>query len=180
MGYPWQCKDCAYVDPSDTRWGDWYCKAKGWYVDPGSTSCSNDFRKNKDAQKGNCYLTTAMCIVLGKDDKCEELETLRDFRDNYMKKDKNYNTLLEDYNVVGPYISGKILNDENKKEIAYIMKYFYIDRAIKYINEEDYENAIDVYLNMTLDLMENYNLDSNILRTNQYSKKDRDKIRKRK
>lgn len=178
MSYPWQCKDCALIDPNDTKWGDWYCKAKGWYVDPGSTSCSNDFRKSKEAEKSDCYLTTAMCKVLGKEDDCEELETLRSFRDNYMKKDKNYQTMLEDYRIVGPYLSGKIMKDENKENIANVMNDFYIKSAISYINEQEYEEAVEIYLNMTLDLMDNYNIDQNVLRIDTYKQKDKIKIRK--
>lgn len=177
MSYPWQCKDCIYLDESDTKWGDMYCKAKGWYVDPGSTSCSNDFAKNKEASKKDCYLTTAMCHVLEKDDKCEELEALRSFRDNYMKKNEAYIPVLEDYDKIGPVISDKILDDEDCKQVALIMKYFYIDMAIEKINEKEYEDAIDIYVNMTLDLMEHYDIDMDLIDVNNYCKKS--KIRNR-
>ena len=181
MSYPWECRDCFYLDTNDVKWGDMYCKAKRRYVDPCSTSCSNDFKKTKEAEsRGTCYLTTCMCNILGKKDNCNTLNTLRDFRDNYMKKDEKYNAILDDYKVVGPMISDKIIDDENSYEVATIMKNNYIDEAIEFISLGNYQDAVSIYIDMTVDLMDYYDIDTDILRTNEYGLyKEEIKTRKR-
>lgn len=180
MSYPWECRDCFYLDTNDIKWGDMYCRAKRMYVDPCSTSCSNDFKKTKEAEsRGTCYLTTCMCQVLGKDDNCNTLNTLRAFRDNYMKKDDKFKPVLEDYRIVGPIISDRIIDDENAYEVATIMKNNYIDEAIEFINENNYKDAINIYLDMTIDLMDYYDIDTSILQTEKYGTEEKQMVRKR-
>ena len=101
---------------------------------------------------------------------CKELETLRSFRENYLKETGTYDTLLTDYAIVGPIISEKILDDENCENVAKTMKKCYIDNAIYFIENEDYRNAVGIYIDMTLSLMDYYELDTNILRTETYGK----------
>lgn len=180
MSYPWECRDCINLDQDDIKWGDMYCKAKRMYVDPCSTSCSNDFRKTREAeQRGTCYLTTCMCNILGKEDNCNTLNTLRAFRDNYMKQDPKYDVILEDYRKVGPIISGRIEDDENSYEIATIMKNNYIDEAIEFINEEKYNDAVNIYLAMTVDLLDYYGIDMNVLQLDKYDTEEKQIVRKR-
>lgn len=160
MPYPWECIDCVLLDTSDTRWGDAYCKYYKRYVDPGSRSCDHLVKKNSG---GGCYLTTCMCDVLGFGDHCNTLDTLRNFRDSYMKNNEECLPLLEDYDVVGPLICNKINSDDNKFRTAHIMLTEYISPAINCIDNNDYDTAIEFYKNMTTDLMDYYNIDKSIL-----------------
>ena len=85
-----------------------------------------------------------------------------------MKGNKEYEGLLEDYDTVGPIISDKLYDDENAKSVAKTMLKFYIKPAIEAISENNTKVAINIYENMTLDLMDYYNVDKNILKSKNY------------
>ena len=175
-----------YCDFIDYKWNGWYCRKDGTYVSKSTVNeyCDNSLKWKdcpvyKKSSGGGCYLTTAMCEVLGKDDKCEELETLRAFRNTYMRNDEEYSSLLNDYELVGPIISDRILDDENCEHVANVMKNVYIDPAIEYIKEEKTEEAVDTYVDMTLELMKHYDIDRFLLQS-PYYKKFKQKTRTRK
>lgn len=161
MPYPWECSDCNWLDPNDQKWGEHYCKKLRQYVRADSPSCR--YLDKKSSNSGGCYLTTAMCDILGFEDNCDVLETLRAFRDNYMKENEECTLLLKDYDNVGPKIVECLNEDDNKIETAVTMLDFYIMPAIEYISVCDFDAAIDVYKNMTLGLMRYYELDVNML-----------------
>lgn len=165
MPYPWECVDCTWLNLNDFRDGKYYCPVQHYYVIAHSPSCRHLNRKNNSS--GGCYLTTVMCNTLGFEDNCEVLETLRTFRDNYMMKNEEYLPLLEDYEVIGPMISNKIEQDENKKWVANIMYNNFITPAIELINEQQNDTAINLYVNMTYYLMDFYNIDKKVLPSNQ-------------
>ena len=161
---------CEFLDCKGI-FANYYCKKSGEYISTDtvrnicerysySTDCPT---YKKSSSYSACYLTTAMCKVLNKDDDCEELETLRRYRDSYMKQDERFDPVLEDYDKIGPVISNKIMNDPNKDEIASIMKDYYIARAIDHINNGENLDAYNVYLEMTLALMDNYGIEQGIL-----------------
>lgn len=115
-----------------------------------------------------------MCDILGYEDDCYVLNTLRDFRDNYMMQNEEYLPLLEDYNVVGPIISDKLSKDKDKDFNAKLMLYFYILPAIRCIKNNENDNAIELYKDMTINLMHKYDVDRNLL----VSEKKNNKVRK--
>ena len=161
--------------------GGYFCKKDNKYVDKITlnTYCDNSLKYRQcpiytRGSSGGCYLTTAMCDILGQEDNCPILETLRGFRDNYMKKHEEYLPLLEDYDVVGPVISDRLFNDENKDKIAQAMLLF-INEAIDSIKDKEYTSAINTYENMTIYLMDYFDLDMSLLN----SKKAKEIVRKR-
>jgi len=152
--------------------GGYYCKKDDKYLDKGTvnTYCDNSLNyrncpSNTTSYSSviDCYLTTAMCNILGYEDDCEVLETLRSFRDNYMKKKPECLPLLEDYSTVGPIIASKLDTDEDRVLKANIMLYFFIEPAINCIKNNDYDSAIEIYKNMTINLMETYDIDKSLL-----------------
>lgn len=157
MGYPWQCSDCIWLDTSDSSWRGFRCTKKNIYVKPDEKSCNNHFEK-KQSNSSSCYLTTTMCEILGKEDNCYVLDTLRSFRDNIMKNDDTCTSLLLEYDAIGPQICEKLMQDEQKEVIAKSMLYLRIYPAIKAIKEEKYDDAIEIYKDMTDILKEKYNI----------------------
>lgn len=171
------CLQCEYMDLSNTNsFGDAWCKVRKTYYSPYSPVCkdvsyvddSDDTREkeyennysNDDTERNNgadCYLTTAMCDVLGYGDDCYYLKMLRDFRDHYMMKDKDCLELLIEYEVIGPIISKHILND---KETANIMLDNYITKAILFIRKNEFKKAIEVYKEMVYYLKDKYHLNT--------------------
>lgn len=159
---------CDFLEWQGGLFGSYYCTKDDKSVDKYTvnTYCDNSLRYRdcpiykKSSSSGGCYLTTAMCNVLGCEDNCETLETLRNFRDDYMKKTPECLPLLEDYDLVGPKISQKIDEDENKTRTANIMLTEYINPAINCIKNKLYDSAIEIYKDMTLDLMNYYEVDT--------------------
>ena len=155
MGYPWECSDCIWLDEKDQNWRGFRCTKKHIYVKPDEKSCNNDFKNKKE---NNCYLTTAMCDILRQEDHGNTLETLRNFRDTIMKNNKKYEPLLEEYDTIGPEISKKLYQDEQNKIIANSMLYLRIYQAIDNITNKNYEEAINIYKDMTETLKKIYNI----------------------
>lgn len=94
-------------------------------------------------KSSKCFITTAVCTYMGLGDDCKELETLRKFRDTYMKE--NHPEEVAQYYAEAPTIVDKINSKENR---AYIWKVFYdnyISVAVSAINNEDYYFAYRIY-----------------------------------
>ena len=168
---------CDYLDYSGSFFsGGYYCQKKGQYLDKYTvdTYCDNSLKYReckyfKGSSQGSCYLTTAMCDILGFEDDCKVLNTLRCFRDANMKTNEEYKPLLEDYDVIGPILSDKMYDDENCKDVAKTMLKFYIKPAIEAINDNNTKVAIKIYEDMTLDLMDHYEVDKSILKSKNYN-----------
>ena len=156
------------------RYGDAFCTLKKDFCSPYSRSCESfsstdddydtrqkeydnaDFSNEADNKPG-CYLTTAICDVLGYGDDCYYLKMLRYFRDNYMIKRRDCFDLLIEYEVIGPVISEYILKD---KETAAFMLDNYIVKAIMFIKRKKYDDAVGVYKEMVYYLKDNYKLNN--------------------
>jgi len=149
-----KCNNCIYMNEKDiNKWGEGYCCHLKKY-----TTLTGGCYSGQPREVSNCYLTTAMCEVLGYEDDCDILENLRGFRDWYMYNDPLYQNALDEYDKVGPVIASKIVVDEERKNVAMDMLDFFIIPAIGCIYEERYEEAIDTYMLMTEMLKSRYNL----------------------
>ncbi len=87
MPYPWECMDCEQHNIYLVKNNQFYCPKMKRYVSLNERSCNTYFVKkdrNKVDQRPStgCYITTAVCHILGYEDDCTVLETLRGFRDN--------------------------------------------------------------------------------------------------
>lgn len=102
----------------------------------------------KSQRKRGCYLTTAMCDILKKDDDCYELNILRRFRDEELTKTIDGLKIIHEYNMFAPPISNQLMAHIHKMDIALAMKTEYIDEIIKSINREANEEAISHYKRM--------------------------------
>lgn len=100
----------------------------------------------------NCYITTAICEVLGKADDCRELNLLRDFRDNYLIMRPDGKALIENYYQRSPGLLRAIKSHPSGKEILENLYNDYLSRCIALIEEGDNEVAVEVYKNMVYHL----------------------------
>ena len=173
MIYDYYCAACMHMSETNSYAGKFWCDIKWEYRDARDTSCffydvasnrSNEVRARLFEISAfcsifDCYLTTIMCHLLDYPDDNYYLNTLRRFRDNFMKKDSKYFPLLITYDIIGPIIAKKLGEDSNGKEIA--LAYFnnYIIPSTTAIEEKKYETAINIYKEMTYKLAEYYNID---------------------
>lgn len=100
----------------------------------------------------DCFLTTVCVKHLGKSDDCIELETLRSFRDSYIKKSKDGADLIEMYYEIGPKIVGAIKSSENKTVILQNMYADLVKPSLTLIKSNKLAEAKQYYVDYTLGL----------------------------
>ncbi|WP_375753582.1 CFI-box-CTERM domain-containing protein [Vibrio sp. HN007] len=88
-------------------------------------------KENAKADAGKCepegcFLTTATCGNLGLSDDCWELETLRNFRDNYMMKTEAGQKQIQEYYQVAPAIVSALNQAKNTNALYLKMYWRYI------------------------------------------------------
>lgn len=159
------CKDCGYLNLKDGNWwGQYYCTMKREYVSPNQRVCDSVNMKTYDnggyKRSGcQCYITTIVCTILGYPDNCFVLESMRNLRENYMKKYPKYLPILQEYDQIGPTISESIKSEPHSKEFAQeLYSRFLTPCSLAISNEMAYEKAIAIYLNMVDMLKQRYGL----------------------
>lgn len=173
------CGECLKLDWSNkerfTSRDRYYCNERRKYVSPQDIACSY-FSADKSVKKSSnggsytpsgCYITTIVCDILGYEDNCELLQSFRNFRDNVLKNNPNYLSILLEYDIIGPTISEKIRQEKNNYGLALgLMNYFLIPCA-NYIKIEDIDSAVEAYVNMVNYLKDDFELPSFFIDVNQ-------------
>ena len=173
MAYEAYCAACTYMGET-LDCGKYWCEKKGEdrkACDPKCSSfCeaysrSNSARENmyNNSSSSDCYLTTIMCKLLNYSDDNYYLNTLRGFRDNFMKQNPKYFPLLLMYDFVGPMISYELEKDPNGKVIANTFFNRYITKSVTAIEEGKNETAINIYKAMTEELANNYHINIGLI-----------------
>ena len=121
-----RCGNCVYFD--DYGSGEGRCTYFDISMDSGVSAC---------------------VAYMGKADNCEELTTLRAFRDGYMSSTEDGRALIKEYYAVAPSIARKMQRSKNAKEY-FADVYRTILRCIEYINQGNNETAVDTYKQMVL------------------------------
>ena len=172
------CASCTYLGERCDSYGNYWCERKGQDMSAAAPKCynwckaysrsdyarQNMFDRSRSSQSGGgCYLTTAMCTILKLPDDNHYLQTLRRFRDNVLKKDINYLSLLVAYDVIGPMIAYSLNQDKDRLEIATSLFNNFIVRAVDAIENNKNQEAINIYVSMTTSLAERYNINTALL-----------------
>ncbi|MFA5856140.1 MAG: CFI-box-CTERM domain-containing protein [Candidatus Pacearchaeota archaeon] len=106
-----------------------------------------DFSKEEE-KKGRCYITSACVNSRGLSDECLELKTLRNFRDNYLKKIEGGKEDIDAYYRTAPKIVRQIDQRPDKLEIYNMIYERDISLAINMINNGDNDGAYRYYKSM--------------------------------
>ncbi|MDD2487667.1 MAG: hypothetical protein PHS92_04850 [Candidatus Gracilibacteria bacterium] len=102
---------------------------------------------------GGCFVTTAVCEILGKADDCDELQTLRHLRDHYVLNLPEGKTLFEDYRVLSEGIISDIHDSEDPVKAAKKI-YSELLPIIDLTKQEFYSEATDKYKKLIRNLSE--------------------------
>lgn len=94
-------------------------------------------------KKKGCFITTAICEGQGKADDCDELETLRGFRDSFMAK--NRPDLLREYYEKAPAIVEKISACADADYIFGLLRTRFLEPAIAAVKAGENEKALTLY-----------------------------------
>ena len=171
-----RCVDCTYLDINygANSSGAFWCEKKyerHLATDPSCGSYCEAYNRDYNTKKnalecansnsgGGCYLTTIICKVLRLPDNNTYIQTIRNFRDNYLQQNIKYKKLLVEYDIIGPQIAKALENDP-------VIAKLYFDRYIRGISAliqgKDYELAIKKYIEMTNSLKNFYGITDNNL-----------------
>lgn len=180
------CAACTYMGEDDNYDGKYYCERKGERRYACDAKCysfceaysrsrytrENMYDNSRQHQSSGCYLTTAMCNILNYPDDNYYLQTLRTFRDTVLKQNYKYIPILLSYDVIGPQIAYNLMNDEKRVEIATSLFNNYITASVTAIENNKTNDAINIYTAMTQSLADKYNINTNIVITNEININD--------
>ena len=132
------CADCAKLDLNDiNKYGEFYCGERNHYYPGGDSICG--YFVERGGSNGGCYLTTIVVECLGYGDYSSYLQTLRSFRDNVMKGNKQYEPLLIEYDAVGPVIAKSIHSDAERLELSKKLMEQYIKPVCGLLGTKNYD-----------------------------------------
>lgn len=97
---------------------------------------------------GGCYITTAICQADDKPDNCDELETLRAFRDGWMKSQPGGAELIREYYDTAPAIVRAIERGRNPKEVFAFLRDQFLGLAVAQVKVGDNAGALNTYKRM--------------------------------
>jgi hypothetical protein len=117
---------------------------------PGSVNLEIPFKK-----KTGCFITTACTSARGLPDDCDELTTLRQFRDGYMRGLERGNALIDLYYDIAPQVVAAIGAQENAKQV-YDHLYSVIRACVEHIKNGRNERALAIYVEMVKKLTRQY------------------------
>lgn len=103
--------------------------------------------QNSGGGGGGCFITTAMCEFYNKPDDCDELETLRGFRDEYMLGSDELKPLVQEYYIEAPKIVDK-LNKLQFKRVYYRHIADMIRDAVDAVKMKRNKLALKIYSDM--------------------------------
>lgn len=134
-----QCNPCSPCSPDQMR--------NGSQCNPCSP-CSPDQVGNGNSSGGSsCFLSSACIKSMGLPDDCEELETLRHFRDDRKDRDPVFRDLVDEYYRIAPRIVESINHRENAQEIYSNIYNELVVPCVNLIKQGKEEEAIDLYMN---------------------------------
>ncbi len=112
--------------------------------------------KNGFRKKGFCYITTAVCESQNKEDDCYELSMFRRFRDDYMLKQEDGQSMIDEYYQVAPKIVERIDQSADRDEIYKNIWNQYLKDCLVAIEEGNDVHCMKMYCQMVNDLQRTY------------------------
>ena len=109
----------------------------------------------KATKKDRCFITTAVALTRGLPDDCDELTTLRAFRDTYVMQKTNGLQLIDDYYRYSPLILEAIARQPNRARIHQQL-YDVISSCVDAVKRGDNEFAFSTYCAMVNRLRVHY------------------------
>lgn len=103
-----------------------------------------------------CYITTAVCESLGKEQNCYELQVLKDYRDKYLEPTAEGHALVEEYYNIAPTIVKRLEKQPERSRLYRELYQNYLMPCIREIENQEYEACRERYQEMVLDLKARY------------------------
>lgn len=121
-----------------------------------TTGITLTYPETSSSNSEGCFLTTACVDHKGLADNCQELDTLRYLRDNYMMGTEDGKLLVKAYALRAPQLVKTIDSFDNRDEIYDYMYSNMIQPAVQLVKEGRMEEAVDYYCLFTKALEQQY------------------------
>lgn len=108
-------------------------------------------------EEDDCFITTACIRHYNLPDNCYQLQTLRSFRDNYLKNQKSGSKLIQQYYTIAPILV-KLLNQHPDKDILFKRIFQQINNACVLIEETENAKAKQLYVKVVSNLLKQFQL----------------------
>lgn len=142
---------------SNNVWANTFQWLNGWHN--GTTWVNNMGWNNHgwtNGGGGGCFITTACVEHVGLSDDCDELTTLRYFRDKLVQEDSEFREKVLEYYEKAPLIVEKIQASEDKDAVLDDLYANMIQPCISLLKQGEVEEAKELYLNAYEGLVETY------------------------
>lgn len=103
-----------------------------------------------------CFISTACVKAKGLPDDCEELKTLRNFRDTELISTAEGKALVDRYYEIAPKILWKIDQEDNSAAIYHNLYYNLVLKSVELINARKMEEAKNNYMTIVEKLEQKY------------------------
>lgn len=157
------CKYYVFKDGDYHCWkceedveSDWYYKYCRNYDYDDCPIYKGQMRGFDGGSSSTCFLTSACVSAKGLPDDCYELKTLRDYRDHWLTKAEGGLAAISHYYIVAPKIVAAIDKLAERNEIYEMIYDKMIKPCVEFIEQKKYQDAFDLYRNMTLQLADEY------------------------
>ena len=150
------CQEYPKKDNNATKMADIIC-AKWKEAFPKYAISYADFVTIQSGFKQKlCYVTTAVCKSLQKQANCKELVLMKNYRDEYLMKQKGGPQVIQEYYDIAPTIVKRIDKEECSDEKYRYLWEHYLKFCIALIESGQYEECRGVYEQMVEELREEY------------------------
>lgn len=147
---------CDYLENEGGMFPEYRCKYSHQTLDSRTALdiCSSsryvDCADYKNATR--CFITTAVCLSLGKPDNCDELMTMRGFRDNWLRRQPGGEALVADYYNTAPDIVKQIDKQPDRKAVYQSIYEDYIRPCVENAKAGRFADSERIYVNMVTSL----------------------------
>lgn len=111
-----------------------------------------DSSSSSQKSSSGCFITSAVCRTFNKPDNCYELTAFRSFRDNWLAKQSDGQTLIQEYYQIAPTIVEHIDQQANSKKIYQSIWDTYLVPCLRYIEAQQFIQCKSVYISMVKQL----------------------------
>ena len=151
---------CEYLEIQGTILPEYRCRYSRQRLDSRTATdiCMSgrhtDCADYKNATR--CFITTAVCLTMGKPNHCQELTWMRFFRDDWLRDQPDGKALIEDYYQTAPGIVEKIDQQPDRKAIYQEIYQQYILPCVENVKARRFAESKRIYVNMVNTLKERY------------------------
>lgn len=151
---------CDYLETEGGIFTEYRCRYSRQTLDSRTvqdicmTSRYTDCSDYQNASR--CFITTAVCLSLGKPDNCEELTVMRLFRDEWLRNQPDGESLIVDYYNTAPDIVKQIDKEADRKNIYKVIYEDYILPCVDYAKSGNFAKSKIIYTAMVESLKEKY------------------------